>query len=146
VDVSSTERNIILVAHIVVAILFLGPVTVATSLFPRYARMGDWPVARALHRISRCYGMLTLLVPAFGLILATQIGYLGELWITLSLGLFILAFVLLVGVIVPDQRRALASEGAGEFAPSRMGRLSAGAGMFGTIWIVILYLMVAKPS
>lgn len=145
-EVSVTERNIVLVAHIVAAILFLGPVTVATSLFPRYARMGEWQVARALHRISRGYGMATLLVPAFGLVLATRIGYLGALWINLSLGLFILAFVLLVGVIVPGQRRILLCEGTGELDRSLMGRLGASAGSFGTIWMIILYLMVAKPS
>ncbi|CAA9563841.1 MAG: hypothetical protein AVDCRST_MAG73-3973 [uncultured Thermomicrobiales bacterium] len=62
-DVSLTERNIVLVAHIVAAVLFLGPVTVATSLFPRYARRGEWSVARALHRISRGYGLATLAIP-----------------------------------------------------------------------------------
>lgn len=154
-DVSMTERNIVLVLHIVAAIVFLGPVTVATSLFPRYARMGEWSVARALHRISRGYGMATLLVPAFGLVLAARIGYLGELWINLSLGLFVAAFVLLAGIIVPGQARMLAGQGGqggqgrqgtGDPAPGRIGMLRASSGSFGMIWLVILYLMVAKPS
>jgi hypothetical protein len=146
VDVSVTERNLVLIAHIVAAIMFLGPVTVATSLFPRYARMGEWPVARALHRISRGYGLATLLVPAFGLFLAARLDYLGQLWVTLSLGLFVAAFFLLVGFIVPHQARILAERGASEPDPSRIGRLRASSGSFGMIWLIILYLMVAKPS
>lgn len=148
-DVSVTERNIVLVLHIVAAIIFLGPVTVATSLFPRYARMGEWSVARALHRISCGYGMATLLVPAFGLFLAARLQYLGELWITLSLGLFVAAFVLLVGIIVPGQARMLAGQGGqgtSDPDPGRIGILRVSTGSFGMIWLMILYLMVAKPS
>lgn len=145
-DVSVTERNIVLVAHIVAAIVFLGPVTVATSLFPRYVRLGEWPVAQALHRIARGYGLATLAVPAFGLFLAARLEYLGLLWVNLSLGLFIGAFLLLVGLIVPRQARILAARPASEPARADIAVLRASSGSFGMIWLVILYLMVAKPS
>ncbi len=145
-DVSITERNIVLVAHIVAAVLFLGPVTVATSLFPRYARQGAWSVARALHRISRGYGLATLAIPAFGLWLAARLEYLGLLWINLSLGLFIGAFFLLVGLIVPRQARILATQPEGDPARADIATLRASSGSFAMVWIVILYLMVAKPS
>ncbi|HYH12188.1 MAG TPA: hypothetical protein VD789_07515 [Thermomicrobiales bacterium] len=145
-DVSLTERNVVLVAHVLAAILFLGPVTVATSLFPRYARLGQWQVARAFHRISRGYGMATLAVPAFGLVLAARLGYLGQLWINLSLALFVAGFFLMVGYIVPAQGRILASESPQGADPSGIAKLRVATGSFGIIWLVVLYLMVAKPS
>lgn len=141
-----TERNIVLVVHIVGAIMFLGPVTVATSLFPRYARLGEWAVAEALHRISRGYGMLTLIVPAAGLYLAARIGAFDQMWVNLSMALFIAAFVLLLGFIVPRQARLLANRDGGESSRTGVAGLSAGAGLFGMTWLVILYLMVAKPG
>lgn len=54
--------KLLLSAHVLAAIIFIGPVTVAVSLFPRYARQAlgeaassaaSEPVARLLHRISR---------------------------------------------------------------------------------------------
>ena len=54
----------LLVAHIGAAILFIGPATLATSLFPRSARAGEREVARLLNRVSRVYGVCSLAVPA----------------------------------------------------------------------------------
>lgn len=145
-DISMTERNIVLVAHVLAAIMFLGPVTVATSLFPRYAGLGQWQVARAFHRISRGYGMASLAVPAFGLLLAARIGYLGQLWVNLSLALFVVGFFLMVGYIVPAQARVLASESSEGVDRSGIAKLRVATGSSGMIWLVVLYLMVAKPS
>jgi hypothetical protein len=49
---------VLLAVHVLAAIVFIGPVTVAASLFPRYARQGEVGVARVLHRISRVYAVL----------------------------------------------------------------------------------------
>lgn len=145
-DMTLTERNIVLVAHILAAVIFLGPVTVAASLFPRHALREEWAVARAFHRISRGYGLGSLLVPAIGLYLAARMDYLGMLWINLSLGLFVLGLVLHLGLVVPLQARMLASGQDGPPADSLIGRLRAATGAYGLIWLVILYLMVAKPT
>jgi hypothetical protein len=46
--------TILLSAHIIVAILAVGPITVAASMFPRFARdQSARPVANVLYRICR---------------------------------------------------------------------------------------------
>ena len=141
------DRTILLVAHIGAAILLLGPVTVATSLFPRYAATGETTICALLLRISRGYGLLSLLVPLFGLALAGRLQITGQGWVIASLVLFVVAFVVLLGAIVPRQQRLLAAL-ATNASPSRteLMPLRALSGVFSLIWLVILVLMVAKPS
>ena len=58
--------------HVAAAIVLLGPVVVATSMFPAEAARakagGEEATGRAsvLHKISRNYGMLSALVPLLG--------------------------------------------------------------------------------
>ena len=65
--------NILVIVHIIAAILFLGPVAVASSLYPAFALQatgGDQSSlgsARILHRITNTYALLSLLVPLAGL-------------------------------------------------------------------------------
>ena len=83
--------ELLLSAHVLAAIVFIGPVTMAVSLFPRYAgqalaeasprlvgaRPAAEPVARLLHRINRVYSVLGLAVPVLGLALAIRMNVLG---------------------------------------------------------------------
>lgn len=141
------DRTILLVAHIGGAILLLGPVTVATSLFPRYAQTGDAAICALLQRIARGYGLLSLLVPLFGLALSGRLQITGQGWVIASLVLFIVAFVVLLSGIVPRQQRMLTSLSTNA-PPSRseLVPLRVLAGSFSLIWLVILVLMVARPS
>ena len=141
-----SERSILLFLHIGTAILFLGPATVATSLFPRYAQAGDVPVGRLLNRVSNVYGLLSILVAVFGIVLAARYSLFSELWVSLSFVLFIVAGVLLVAVIEPGQRRALRAMEAGSLDRAAVAPLRAASGGFALAWIVILFLMVAKPG
>ena len=59
-------NDVVLIAHVVAAILLLGPVTVAISMFPRLAlaaRGGGWPRDRAFHRRTAGQGGLTIGAP-----------------------------------------------------------------------------------
>jgi uncharacterized membrane protein len=146
VDLHLDERNVLLVAHVAAAITLLGPVTLATSLFPRYATRELLPVARALFRVSRGYGFGSLLVPAIGLILAQRVGYDGMGWVNASLGIFVVAFLLLVALVVPRQQKVLRTlEGGEESAAPDVAMLRGTSGVYALSWLVILYLMVAKP-
>lgn len=133
-------------AHIGAAILLLGPVTVATTLFPRYAGSGDAAVCALLQRISRGYGLLSLLVPLFGLALAGRLKVTGQGWVIASLMLFIVAFVVLLGGIVPRQQRLLSALATAPPSRAELMPLRVLSGTFSLIWLVILVLMVAKPS
>ena len=140
------ERSILLFLHIGSAILFLGPATIATSLFPRYALAGDAAVGRVLHRVADVYGLLSLLVAVFGIVLAARYDLFSQAWVSASFVLFIVAGVLLGAVIIPGQRRALRLMDAGPADRALVGRLRAASGGFALAWLVILFLMVAKPG
>ncbi|HEX2314815.1 MAG TPA: hypothetical protein VHJ17_13825 [Thermomonospora sp.] len=100
---SSSDR-LLLILHVGFAIFTLGPLTAATSATPRYIRRGDLAVLRYLHRGTRLYGLLTLGIFLFGLLLAD--GDLAQVWLSVSMTLFVVALVLLL-LVERDQRRAV---------------------------------------
>jgi hypothetical protein len=157
-------ETFLLSLHVVAAIILVGPLTVAVSLFPRYARAAqvaaDHPPGNAttrnaaaaglLHRISRAYAVVALSVPVAGVALAGRMHVLGDLWVVVSLALTVAAAVLLGVVVLPDQNRIMAVlDGAPEQATSACvpgGVGAAAPGLFALIWVVVVVLMVARPG
>jgi hypothetical protein len=147
---SLTVETVLLSVHVVLAIVLIGPMTVAVSLFPRYARAASGDVdssasvAAVLHRISRAYAVLGLSVPVAGLALASRMGVLGDTWVVASLAITVAAAALLAAVVLPDQRRAMAAPrppGARRTEP----RVWA-PGVFALLWVIVVVLMVARPG
>ena len=135
----------LLSVHVIAAIVFIGPVTVATSLFPRYAREGNAPVVEVLHRISRVYAVLGVSVPVFGIATGAQLGVLGDPWLVVSLALTAGAAALLALVVLPGQARVVAGLRAAE--PVRVApRLAAASGVFALTWAVVVVLMIVRPG
>ncbi|HEU5151751.1 MAG TPA: hypothetical protein VFU19_14715 [Iamia sp.] len=134
-----TGYQLLTIAHVGAAIVFVGTVTMATSRFPRVVLAGDREAAAELHRVTVGYGSSALVVPVLGLALAQQSERLGDLWVQVSLGLVAGAGVLLAAVVVPDQRRALAA------TEPDVTRLRAAGGALSLLWVAALVLMVAKP-
>lgn len=93
-----------MILHVGFAIFALGPITAATMATPRYIRRGDASIVRYLNRATRIYGLLTLGIFLFGLLLTH--GKFNQVWLSASMTLFIVAFVLLI-IIERDQRKAL---------------------------------------
>ncbi|HEU5161412.1 MAG TPA: hypothetical protein VFU43_30760 [Streptosporangiaceae bacterium] len=125
---SSSDR-LLLILHVGFAIFTLGPLTAATMATPRYIRRHDVAVLRYLTRITRIYGLATLGIFLFGLLLAG--GDFAKVWLSASMTLFIVAFVLLV-LVERDQRRAVhalqVAIAAGRIAlPEPAGRRAAAA-------------------
>lgn len=143
---------LLLSVHVVAAILFVGPVAVAASLFPRYAPVAvgspgdgdvrDAGVATALHRISRGYGAVAVVVPVVGLVLAVAQGRAGEVWIVVAMILTAVAGALLATRIVPSQRDALDVPDDG----TRLRRLGMLVGLFNLLWVVVVVLMIVRPG
>ncbi|MBP2707169.1 hypothetical protein JOL79_25620 [Microbispora sp. RL4-1S] len=134
--------NLLLWLHIGFAIFAIGPLTAVTSVTPRYIRARDLNVLRYLHRTTRLFGLLTLGVFLFGLLLGR--GSLGLPYLSASMTLFVVAAVLLV-IIERDQRtaiQALSTESPEDDAKVQTGRIAALSGITALIWLVILFLMV----
>jgi hypothetical protein len=100
----SSGDRLLLILHVGFAIFALGPITAATMATPRYIRRGEASVVRYLNRATRVYGLLTLGIFLSGLLLAH--GKLNQVWLSASMTLFIVAFVLLL-IVERDQRKAL---------------------------------------
>lgn len=146
-------ESLLLSIHVVTGILFVGPIALATSLFTRYAPVGQGPaaastparsaeVARLLHRIARVYGVLALAVPIVGLALAVVQGRATEVWILVAMGLTAVAGALLAFRIVPRQREAL--EGTDDGTALRS--LAMITGVFNLLWVAVVVLMVVRPG
>ncbi|SRR6266566_836778 len=102
---SFTDR-LLLWLHIGFAIFTLGPVAAAIMATPRYIRKRDLAVLRYLYRTTRIFGVLTVGVFLFGLLLGRH--DFTRAWFTAAMTLFIVAAVLLLLVML-DQRRAIAA-------------------------------------
>ncbi|QNP65396.1 hypothetical protein [Streptomyces genisteinicus] len=116
----------LLSVHVLAAILAIGPVAVAASLFPRAVKetagdparsgadggqppLGGWVTAAFLHRICRVYAVVGVSVPVFGIATGAQLGVLTDAWLLVSLLLTTAAAVVLGALILPGQERLLAT-------------------------------------
>ncbi|BBG03776.1 MULTISPECIES: DUF2269 family protein [Pseudonocardia] len=152
--------KVLLSLHVVAAIILIGPVTVAVSLFPRYAGVAlgtggakATGVPVLLHRISRVYSVAGLSVPVLGIALAVQMGVLGDPWVVVSLVLTVAAGLVLALVVLPEQQKAMDLIADPDRGPidtggwaGRARRLSAASGVFGLLWVVVVVLMVVRPG
>ncbi len=100
---SFTDR-LLLWLHVAFSVFTLGPVVAAMMATPRYIRRCDLPVLRYLCRTTGIFGLLTVGVFLFGLLLGRN--DLNQAWLTASMTLFIVAAALLV-LVFRDQRRAI---------------------------------------
>jgi len=96
----------ILWLHVAAAIFTIGPGTAAIMSTPRYIRKQNPVVVGYLFRTTRIYSFAALLTLIFGLILTGMTHKFSQWWISVSLTLFVVAFVLLL-IILRDQRKAL---------------------------------------
>lgn len=149
----------LLAVHVLAAVVFVGPVTVAASTFPRYVRAaaaGGGPAvaatasAAAMHRICRTYAVLAVSVPVFGLATAAALDVLTQSWVVTSMGLTLVAGLLLGVAVVPQQRRVLRGlvDGAGSGAAvgRAVRRLAGLTGAFNLVWAVVVVLMILRPG
>ncbi|MGW4980351.1 protease [Streptomyces mirabilis] len=104
-------NKFLLAVHVLAAIVAVGPVTVAASMFPPSARKalaepGDaraLSTVRVLHRICRLYATVGVAVPVFGFATAKNMGVLGDTWLIVSIVLTALAAVVLAALVLPRQ-------------------------------------------
>ncbi|WP_328757597.1 DUF2269 family protein [Streptomyces sp. NBC_00271] len=104
-------NKFLLAVHVLAAIVAVGPVTVAASMFPPSARKAlaepadaqALSTVRVLHRICRLYATVGVAVPVFGFATAKNMGVLGDTWLIVSIALTTLAAVVLAALVLPRQ-------------------------------------------
>jgi hypothetical protein len=167
--------KLLLAVHVLAAIVAIGPVTVAASMFPAAIRRGDHSALRTLHRICRVYAALGIVVPVFGLATAINLGVLGDAWLIASIALTVVAAAVLCLLILPAQAATLAGEvrpteaaahpddapPGGEISSDRAStvvaekraggatvamRLGMVTGVFNLLWATVVVLMIVRPG
>jgi hypothetical protein len=162
--------KLLLSLHVLAALLAIGPVTVAASMFPRALRRfhgetgdtggpgdnGALTELRTLHRICRVYAGIGLAVPVLGFATASSLGVLGSGWLIASIVLTTAAAGILALLILPAQDSAL--DAAPAPAPGsgtavdvgtglrEAGRLAMLTGIFNLLWATVTVLMIVRPG
>ncbi|WP_329547384.1 DUF2269 family protein [Streptomyces sp. NBC_01356] len=149
----------LLAVHVIAAIVAIGPVTVAASMFPPTARKaladpGDaqaLATTRLLHRICQMYATVGVVVPVFGFATASNMGVLGDTWLIVSIALTALAAVVLAALVLPRQAaimEGIEDAGGGEIAVTTRAtaRLAMFTGIFNLLWATVTVLMIIRPG
>jgi uncharacterized membrane protein len=94
----------VMVLHVLAAVFLIGPMAIAPMIGMRAIRKHD---ARGVHEAARTttlYTLLSLVVAGLGLVL-TAVGSkywsFGDVWIVVSLTLYVIALLLGIGVVSP---------------------------------------------
>jgi uncharacterized membrane protein len=130
----------VLVVHVVLAIFVIGPLVAAANQVPRALRDGSGDGVRLLSRTVTVYGWASLLVAVVGFGLVRDRFSFSDGWLIASIVLFVVASVLVLGLLVPVLRGATGDNG--ELAP----RAAAVAGIASLCYVAIAVLMTWKPG
>ncbi|MGW2637298.1 hypothetical protein [Streptomyces sp. NPDC001348] len=143
-------NKFLLAVHVLAAIVAVGPVTVAASMFPPAARRAlaapDDPRAAGtvllLHRICQVYAVAGVVVPVFGFATASNMGVLGDTWLIVSIVLTALAALVLATLVLPRQGALVEGGGTREATV----RLAMFTGLFNLLWAAVTVLMIVRPG
>ncbi|MGW0821461.1 protease [Streptomyces sp. NPDC002845] len=164
--------KLLLTLHVLAAIIAVGPVTVAASMFPPSARKamaepGEPRAAetvRLLHRICRVYAGVGIAVPVLGFATAGSMGVLGDTWLIVSIALTTFAAGVLIALVLPRQEAIVdelgePTEPTEPTAPTAPGRrrtvtatrrhtvqLAMFTGVFNILWATVTVLMIVRPG
>ncbi|WP_410672509.1 DUF2269 family protein [Amycolatopsis sp. cmx-4-68] len=136
----------LLSVHVLAAVLAVGPVAVAASMFPAAVRKGDLKAASLLHRICRVYAYAAVAVPVFGFGVASTMHVLGDPWLITSIGLTAVAAAVLALLVLPRQQRLLTEEPTPGTLSHGAARLAMVTGVFNLLWAAVTVLMIVRPG
>jgi uncharacterized membrane protein len=146
--------KVLLSIHVLAAVIAIGPVAVAASMFPPATRRAlaspspDLAPLQVLHRICRVYAAVGVAVPVFGLATAKSLGVLGDTWLLVSIALTAIAAGVLVLLVLPRQQAVLTALAGprAEVDPRLPARLAAHVGTFNLLWAAVTILMIVRPG
>lgn len=149
---SSPMASLLIAIHVLAAVLLMGPVMITVSAYQGQmmkAKDGDAKAlgaATTLHRLTSQYGPLSAIVPVAGIaVFLTNLSAFGsEGRFHISILLAVIAWVILIAVIIPRQKKTLAALESGDqvvdFAKEKK-QLSMFGGIFNLLWIITALLM-----
>ncbi|MGO3457404.1 DUF2269 domain-containing protein [Corynebacterium casei] len=144
--------SLLIAIHVLAAVLLMGPVMITVSAYQGQmmkAKDGDTKAlgaATTLHRLTSQYGPLSAIVPVAGIaVFLTNLSAFGsEGRFHISILLAVIAWVILIAVIIPRQKKTLAALEGGDqvvdFAKEKK-QLSMFGGIFNLLWIITALLM-----
>lgn len=138
-------RTVLLVLHVVLAIFLIGPIVFLANqaaVALRGRESAGWLPTVA--KMVPIYGWASLLVAVFGFSLVREEwgNDLSDGWLLGSIVLWLLATVLVLGLLAPMLRRAVRTEGsAAALAP----RAAAVGGLASLAYVAVAVLMVWQP-
>lgn len=144
--------SLLIAIHVLAAVLLMGPVMITVSAYQGQmmkAKDGDAKAlgaATTLHRLTSQYGPLSAIVPVAGIaVFLTNLSAFGsEGRFHVSILLAVIAWVILIAVIIPRQKKTLTALEGGDqivdFAKEKK-QLSMFGGIFNLLWIITALLM-----
>lgn len=147
--------KILLALHLLFAIFAIGPLVHGATTAARGVRTGDGAATASATRMLKTYAYASVLVVivGFGLMSAkapwnpkVKVAEFGDTWIWLSALLWLVAMALVLGLVVPTLDRATKQITAEQSVATLTGRVAAGGGIVGLIFLAIVFLMVYKPG
>jgi uncharacterized membrane protein len=141
-------HTLLLTLHVVTAIFLIGPLATVVNQTARALRAGDVGVLRLQARLVTIYGWASLAVGLLGLGLVRREweATFGQAWVIVSLVLFVVASALVIRLLAPLLRRAVATAESGTSTGELAGRAAALGGVVSLLYLSIAALMVSKPG
>lgn len=144
--------KILLALHLLFAVFAVGPLVHAATTAARGVRTGNGTATAYSARMLKIYSYASVLViiVGFGLMSAKRHGKtvaeFSDVWIWLSVLLWLVAVALVLAVIVPALERATKLIAEQQSVVSLTGRVAAAGGIVGLIFAAIVFLMVYQPG
>ena len=142
---------VVLALHLLTVAFLVGPAAMAAMASARHARSGRAEALRDAARTTRLYTVATVVTVLLG---SAMVGLgdvgdqweMGQLWVSASYALWIVAVAVTLGLVVPSQTKAASAIEGGGDGSGFAGRIAAGAGLAVLAWSAIIVLMVVKPG
>ncbi|HWJ80750.1 MAG TPA: DUF2269 family protein [Nocardioides sp.] len=144
--------KIMLALHLLAAIFAIGPLVGAATTASRGLRKPDADATQSAARTLEIYSYASVAVVILGMGLMSakedgeKVAEFGELWIWLSVILWVVAVAIVLAGMVPALKKAATTIRDGGAVDALVGRTAAMGGVTALVYAGIVFLMVYKPG
>jgi uncharacterized membrane protein len=147
--------KIMLALHLLAVVFAVGPLVGAASTAVRGLRTGDAAATSTSARLVTIYSYASVVAVIFGMGLMSandpdhpghKVADIGDVWILVSLSLWLFAIVEGLALLVPALKQAAAGLEAGNPVDAFRGKVAMLGGSIALNYAVIVFLMVYQPG